>query len=85
MNPSPARTVLDEVITWAGITTQPTARGATAILFDGHLRWITRRCRGRRYSRPRTPPRTSRQSTERQHTRVKAVDSRACRVEPHIA
>ena len=24
---SPARTVLDEVTTWAGITTQPTARG----------------------------------------------------------
>jgi len=23
MNPSPARTVLDEVITWAGIPTQP--------------------------------------------------------------
>jgi hypothetical protein len=36
MNPtSPARTVLDEVITWAGITTQPTPRGATAILFEG--------------------------------------------------
>jgi hypothetical protein len=31
MNPtSPAATVLDEVATWAGITTQPTARGATA-------------------------------------------------------
>src|SRR5438105_2409896 len=37
MNPtSPARTVLDEVITWGGITTQPTPRGATAILFEGH-------------------------------------------------
>src|SRR6266851_4199177 len=37
MNPtSPARTVLDEVATWAGITTQPTPRGATAILFEGH-------------------------------------------------
>jgi hypothetical protein len=37
MNPaSPAATVLDEVATWAGITTQPTARGATAILFEGH-------------------------------------------------
>jgi Luciferase len=37
MNPtSPARTVLDEVITWAGITTQPTARGAAAILFEGN-------------------------------------------------
>ena len=36
MNPtSPAKTVLDEVITWAGITTQPTPRGATAILFEG--------------------------------------------------
>jgi Luciferase len=33
---SPAATVLDEVATWAGITTQPTARGATAILFEGH-------------------------------------------------
>src|SRR6476469_2462168 len=37
MNPtSPAATVLDEVATWAGITTQPTPRGATAILFEGH-------------------------------------------------
>ena len=37
MNPtSPAATVLDEVGTWAGITTKPTSRGATAILFDGH-------------------------------------------------
>jgi Family of unknown function (DUF5519) len=36
MNPtSPARTVLDEVSSWAGITTQPTPRGATAILFEG--------------------------------------------------
>jgi hypothetical protein len=36
MNPtSPAMTVLDDVTTWAGITTQPTARGATAILFEG--------------------------------------------------
>ena len=33
---SPARTVLDEVVTWAGITTRPTSRGATAILFEGH-------------------------------------------------
>jgi hypothetical protein len=33
---SPAATVLDEVAGWAGITTQPTARGATAILFEGH-------------------------------------------------
>src|SRR5258708_451157 len=33
---SPARTVLDEVITWAGITTQRTPRGATVILFEGH-------------------------------------------------
>jgi hypothetical protein len=30
---SPARTVLDEVATWAGITTRPTPRGAIAILF----------------------------------------------------
>ena len=37
MNPtSPAAAVLDEVATWAGITTKPTARGATAILFEGH-------------------------------------------------
>ena len=37
MNPtSPAAAVLDEVATWAGITTQPTPRGATAILFEGH-------------------------------------------------
>jgi Luciferase len=33
---SPTATVLDEVATWAGITTQPTPRGATAILFEGH-------------------------------------------------
>jgi hypothetical protein len=37
MNPtSPAASVLDEVGTWAGITTKPTSRGATAILFEGH-------------------------------------------------
>jgi hypothetical protein len=37
VNPtSPAETVLDEVATWAGITSQPTPRGATAILFEGH-------------------------------------------------
>ena len=28
--------VLDEVITWPGIDTQPTPRGATAIVLDGH-------------------------------------------------
>jgi hypothetical protein len=33
---SPAATVLDEVGTWAGITTKPTSRGATAILFESH-------------------------------------------------
>jgi hypothetical protein len=32
----PARKVLDEVVTWAGITTRPTSRGATAILFEDH-------------------------------------------------
>jgi Family of unknown function (DUF5519) len=37
MNPtSPIATVLDQVATSAGITTQPTPRGATAVLFDGH-------------------------------------------------
>ena len=37
MNPtSPAATVLDQVSTWPGITTQPTPRGATAIVFEGH-------------------------------------------------
>jgi luciferase-like monooxygenase len=37
MNPtSPAATVLDEVATWAGITTQRTSRGATALVFEGH-------------------------------------------------
>jgi hypothetical protein len=36
MNPiSPAATVLDEVATWAGVTTQPTPRGATAIVVEG--------------------------------------------------
>jgi Luciferase/Major Facilitator Superfamily len=39
MNPtSPAATVLDEVATWAGMTTQPTPRGATAIVFEGYER-----------------------------------------------
>jgi hypothetical protein len=33
---SPARTVLDELVTWAGITTRASSRGATAILFEGH-------------------------------------------------
>jgi hypothetical protein len=33
---SPAKIVLDEVATWPGITTKPTPRGATAIVFDGH-------------------------------------------------
>ena len=36
MPTSPTTIVLDEVTTWAGITTTPTPRGATAILFDGH-------------------------------------------------
>jgi hypothetical protein len=37
MNPtSPTATVLDEVATWAGVTTKPTPRGATAIVFEGH-------------------------------------------------
>jgi hypothetical protein len=36
MNPAtPAESVLDEVATWAGVSTQPTPRGATAILFEG--------------------------------------------------
>jgi Family of unknown function (DUF5519) len=38
MPPIPPTTiVLDEVATWAGITTQPTPRGATAIVFEGHV------------------------------------------------
>jgi hypothetical protein len=32
----PPGTVLDELVMWAGITTRPTSRGATAILFEGH-------------------------------------------------
>lgn len=31
----PTTSVLDEVITWPGIDTQPTPRGATAIVLDG--------------------------------------------------
>ena len=31
-----ATSVLDEVTTWPGISTQPTPRGATAIVFEGH-------------------------------------------------
>jgi hypothetical protein len=37
MNPtSPTAAVLDDVATWAGITTRPTPRGAIAIVFEGH-------------------------------------------------
>ena len=37
MNPtSPTATILAEVATWPGITTKPTPRGATAILFESH-------------------------------------------------
>ena len=37
MNPaSPTASVLDEVTTWPGISTQLTPRGSTAILFKGH-------------------------------------------------
>lgn len=35
MNPTPPTTsVLDEVATWPGVSTQPTPRGATAIVFE---------------------------------------------------
>jgi Family of unknown function (DUF5519) len=33
---SPPASVLDEVVTWPGISTQPTPRGSTAIVFEGH-------------------------------------------------
>src|SRR3954453_7010782 len=33
---APATSVLDAVRTWPGVSTQPTPRGATAILFEGH-------------------------------------------------
>jgi hypothetical protein len=33
---SPATSVLDEVTTWPAISTQPTPRGSTAIVFEGH-------------------------------------------------
>ena len=33
---SPATSVLDEVRTWPGVSTQPTPRGSTAIAFEGH-------------------------------------------------
>jgi Luciferase len=37
MNPaSPTASVLDEVTTWPGISTQLTPRGSTAIVFKGH-------------------------------------------------
>jgi hypothetical protein len=37
MNPaSPTASVLDEVTTWPDISTQPTPRGSTAIVFEGH-------------------------------------------------
>ena len=32
---TPAASVLAEVATWPGVTTQPTPRGATAVVFDG--------------------------------------------------
>ena len=53
MNPtSPAATVLDEVATWAGITTKPDSRGATAILFEGRDRRLARRRRVASASQP---------------------------------
>jgi hypothetical protein len=33
---APATSVLDEVRTWPGVSTQPTPRGSTAIVFEGH-------------------------------------------------
>jgi hypothetical protein len=33
---TPAASVLAEVATWPGVTTEPTPRGATAIMFEGH-------------------------------------------------
>ena len=33
---SPAMSVLDAVRTWPGVSTQPTPRGSTAIVFEGH-------------------------------------------------
>jgi hypothetical protein len=33
---SPATSVLDEVRTWPGVSTNPTPRGSTAIVFEGH-------------------------------------------------
>jgi hypothetical protein len=37
MNPAPPpAAVLDDVTTWPGVSTQPTPRGSTAIVFAGH-------------------------------------------------
>jgi hypothetical protein len=37
MNPtSPAALILHEVVTWPGVSTKTTPRGATAIVFEGH-------------------------------------------------
>ena len=33
---SPATSVLDQVRRWPGVSTQPTPRGSTAIVFEGH-------------------------------------------------
>ncbi len=33
---SPVTSVLEEVHTWPGVSTQPTPRGSTAIVFEGH-------------------------------------------------
>jgi len=33
---SPAASVLDQVRTWPGVSTQPTPRGSTAIVFEEH-------------------------------------------------
>jgi len=33
---SPATYILDQVRTWPGVSTQPTPRGSTAIVFEGH-------------------------------------------------
>ena len=67
MNPaSPAVTVLDEVATWAGITTQPTPRGATAILYEGHeLGPFTRTAARSTFPSPPTGARKCSASTSR--------------------
>ncbi|MDX6442625.1 MAG: hypothetical protein QOE43_2354 [Gaiellaceae bacterium] len=76
-----AATVLSEVATWAGITTQPTPRGATAIVFEGHELGHVHSNRGRSTFRclptdARKPPCRDRRRRDRGGGRPPPPDTR---------